>query len=507
MGRMIKVLDTTLRDGEQAPGCSMGLSEKLEVAHRLERLRVDVIEAGFPVSSKLDFDAVKAISQNTKGCCVAALTRAKSSDIDVTYDALRYAVEPRIHIFLATSPVHMQYKLRMTPDEVLETAVSAVKYASGLCSSIEFSAEDAMRSDPEFLAKIVEAVISAGATVVNVPDTVGYMLPDEHARRIKHLFETVPNIHKAELSVHCHNDLGLANANSIAGVLAGAQQVECTINGIGERAGNTPLEEFVMALKTRQDLCDCDTRIDSTKIYKASKLIYNIIGNSIPLNKPIVGKNAFSHESGIHQHGVLANRSTYEIMTPESVGIKRNEMTLGKHSGRHAFALRLTELGLDVTQDELDNAFIEFKKLCEKKSVVTDSDIEALVAHRQLDLADYIMDSFNVHSNNEESSVAVIRMHKDDKKFEEVSLGDGPVDAAYKAVDKIMRPPEHYLEKYTIHAVSEGRDTLGEALVKVRSGNNSINGRGLSTDIIEASILAYINALNKLIVEYSADGE
>lgn len=507
MSRHIAIFDTTLRDGEQAPGCSMNLSEKLEVAHRLERLKVDVIEAGFPVSSKGDFEAVRAIAAKVKECSIAGLTRAVFSDIDTTWDAIRNAVQPRIHVFLSTSPIHMEYKLRMTPEQVLDRLVESVRYAKSKCADVEFSAEDAMRSDMDFLCRVVEQAIAAGATVVNVPDTVGYLMPDEITARITELMNRVPNIDKAVLSVHCHNDLGLANANALAGVMAGAGQVECTINGIGERAGNTALEEFVMALKTRQDFFDCDTRIDTTKIYKASKLLYNIIGNSIPLNKPIVGKNAFKHESGIHQHGVLADRRTYEILTPESVGVKQNEMVLGKHSGRHAFAQRLTELGIELTKEELDEAFAEFKKLCDKKSVVTDSDVEALVAHRKVDFNDYVLDSFNVHSGNDANSVAVMRMHKDDKKYEEVALGDGPVAAAYKAIDRIMKPKPHSLEKYTIHAVSEGRDTLGEAIVKLRFGEETVNGRGLSTDIIEASIRAYINALNKMTIEFSGETE
>lgn len=480
----------------------MTLGEKLEVTHRLEKLRVDVIEAGFPASSKGDYDAVKEIANKVKSSSVAALSRAVPSEIEHTYNAIKGAADPRLHIFLATSDIHMKYKFHKKPEEILALAAAAVKRASELCGSVEFSCEDAMRSDPLFLCEVIEAVINAGATVVNVPDTVGYCFPEEHAAKIKYIFEHVPNIHKALLSVHCHNDLGLANANSIAGVLAGAQQVECTINGIGERAGNAPLEEFVMALRTKKEQFGLDTNIDSTQLYKASKLIYNLIGNSIPMNKPIVGKNAFRHESGIHQHGVMENPATYEILTPESVGIKRNEIPLGKHSGHHAFEQRLSDLGFELAKEEIDRAFEEFKKLCDKKSVVTDADIEALVEHRKPDLSEYTLDSFNVYTGNSENSVAVMRMHKGDQKFEEVSLGDGPVDAAYKAIDIIMKPEEHFLEKYSIHAVSGGRDTLGEALVKLRFKDDTVTGRGLSTDIIEASILAYIKALNKATVSF-----
>jgi len=332
MSNRVKIFDTTLRDGEQSPGCSMNLREKLEVARRLEKLRVDVIEAGFAISSPGDFESVKAIAEKIKDCTVASLARCATADIDAAYEALKGAVDPRIHVFIATSPIHMQYKLRMTPDAVLETIERMVKYAKSKCSNIEFSAEDAMRSEPEFLAKAVEVAIRSGATVINIPDTVGYATPAEMREMIEYLLREVPGADTVEFSVHCHNDLGMATANTLAGILGGARQVECTINGLGERAGNAPLEEVVMALNTRRELYGVETRVDTTKIYKTSKLIYDIIGRTPPLNKPIVGQNAFAHEAGIHQHGVLANRSTYEIMTPESIGIKTNKMVLGKHS-------------------------------------------------------------------------------------------------------------------------------------------------------------------------------
>lgn len=499
MSRRIKIFDTTLRDGEQAPGCSMNLKEKLEVARRLEKLKVDVIEAGFAISSPGDFESVKAVAEKIKDCTVASLARCATADIDAAYEALKSAVDPRIHVFLATSPVHMQYKLRMSPEQVLETIEKMVKYARSKCSNIEFSAEDAMRSEPEFLARVVDTAIRSGASVINIPDTVGYAIPAEMRAMLEYLHEKVPNADTVEFSVHCHNDLGMATANSLAGVLGGARQVECTINGLGERAGNAPLEEIVMAINTRRELYDGETRIDTTKIYKASRLVYNIIGRTTPMNKPIVGTNAFAHEAGIHQHGVLANRSTYEIMTPESVGIRAKQMVLGKHSGRHAFEARLIELGFELSPSELESCFLEFKKLCDKKKEISDSDLEALARNRQpAEVEGYTLERFSVQSGNVSTATAVVVLRKGEELFEEVSLGDGPIDAAYKAIDKIIAPPEHSLENYSIHSVSEGKDSLGEVVVMLKMADRLFSGKGLSTDIIEASILAYINAVNKI---------
>ena len=379
MSKHVKIFDTTLRDGEQSPGCSMNLKDKIEVAKHLERLKVDIIEAGFAVSSPGDFKSVQTIAQTVKDCSVASLARCVKGDIDAAYDAIKDAADPRIHVFLATSPLHMQYKLKMTPDEVLEKTAQMVKYAASKCSNIEFSAEDATRSDLDFLVRVCDAAIKNGAKVLNIPDTVGYTTPDEMRQRIEYLIKNVPDSDKVEFSVHCHNDLGMAVANSLAGVLGGALQIECTINGLGERAGNTSLEEAVMALRTRKALYDADTRIDTKQIYRTSKLVYNIIGQTAPLNKPIVGANAFAHESGIHQHGVLAKKETYEIMTPESVGVQTNKMVLGKHSGKHAFTTRLEELGYKLTDEEIATAFSKFKDLCDLKKSVTDGDIEALV--------------------------------------------------------------------------------------------------------------------------------
>ena len=497
--KRVKIFDTTLRDGEQSPGCSMNLKEKLEVARQLERLKVDIIEAGFAISSPGDFESVKSVADMIKDCTVASLARSTEKDIDAAYEAVKGAVDPRIHVFIATSPVHMEYKLRMTPEKVLEKAVAMVKYTSKYCSNIEFSAEDAMRSDPEFLAKIVKAVIDAGARVINIPDTVGYTTPSEMQAMIEYLIKNVDNADKAEFSVHCHNDLGMAVANALAGVRGGALQIECTVNGLGERAGNTSLEEVVMAMRTRPDLYTSQPRVDTTQIYRTSKLVYNIIGQSAPLNKPIVGVNAFAHESGIHQHGVLANKSTYEIMTPESVGIKNNQMVLGKHSGKHAFESRLVELGYEFSPEEIASFFDKFKVLCDKKKTVTDSDIEALVTHKEVTENKYKLDRFTLHAGNTSTPTCTISLIHNGERFEDVSLGDGPIDAAYQAIDKIMAPPAHTLDKYLINSVSEGKDTLGEVIVKIKTEDGKIiNGRGLSTDIIEASILAYLNAVNKL---------
>jgi 2-isopropylmalate synthase len=499
--KRIKIFDTTLRDGEQSPGCSMHLSEKIEIARALERMKVDVIEAGFAIASPGDFESVKAVADVLKECTVASLARAVHKDIDAAYEAIKGAASPRIHTFLATSHVHMQYKLKMSSERVLEMIEEAVTYAKKYCSDVEFSAEDAMRSEPEFLAKAIRTAIKAGATVVNIPDTVGYVTPAEMVNMITYLRNNVDNIDKAEISVHCHNDLGMAVANSLAAVSAGATQVECTINGLGERAGNAALEEIVMALHTRRNLMGACCNVDTTKIYRTSKLVYNILGLQPPINKAIVGQNAFAHESGIHQHGVLANRETYEIMTPESIGLPTSRMVLGKHSGRHAVETRLSELGYTLSKDEIEQIFQSFKDLADKKKVVTDRDLEALLKHRNVEaqFEGFKLERFTVNSGNYVTSNAVVRLSKGGKIFEEVSIGDGPIDAAYKAIDKIIDGNPRSLENYSIHSISEGEDALGEAVVKLKCGDDFATGRGLSTDIIEASILAYLNAVNKLL--------
>lgn len=499
----IKIFDTTLRDGEQSPGCSMNLKEKIEVAKCLERLKVDVIEAGFAISSPGDFESVSTIAKTVKDCTVASLARASVKDIDCAWDAVKMAADPRIHLFIATSPLHMEYKLKMSPDKVLERTAEMVAHAKKYCSNIEFSAEDATRSDLDFLIKIVDIAIKNGATVINLPDTVGYTTPTEMQNLISSVIAAVPNSDKAEFSVHCHNDLGMAVANSLAGVLGGARQIECTINGLGERAGNTSLEEVVMAMHTRPDIfVDRFTRIDTQQIYRSSKTVYNIIGQTAPLNKPIVGRNAFLHESGIHQHGVLANKKTYEILTPEAVGVRVNNIVLGKHSGKHALETHLKELGYELSNEELLRCFEEFKALCDKKKDVTDADLEAIVTHSSTDEAEnadgYKLDWFAIHTSNFTTATCTVSLKYGDEKIESVALGDGPVDAAFNAIDSIVKPVEHTFELYRINSVAQGKDTLGEVSVKLTAGNRTYSGRGLSTDILEASIVAYIRAINKL---------
>ncbi len=500
--KRIKIFDTTLRDGEQAPGCTMNLREKLKVAQMLEHMRVDVIEAGFPVASPGDFEAVEAISKSVRGCTVAALARAREKDIDAAYEAIRGAADPRIHLFLATSPVHMQYKLHMTEDEVVARTAAMVKRAKGYVSNVEFSCEDATRSDLDFLCRVVRTAIQSGATVINLPDTVGYATPDEVRSMLSQVMARVPGSDRVEFSVHCHNDLGMAVANSLAGILGGARQVECTINGLGERAGNASLEEVVMAMRTRPDIYGPDAvHLDTTQITRASRTVYAIIGMLPPLNKPIVGRNAFLHESGIHQHGVMANKQTYEILTPEAVGVHSDSLVLGKHSGRHAFENRLEELGYDLTPDELDHCFAEFKDLCDKKKAISDVDLEALVTHSSVSMDEedgYKLDWYAVHNTNYTTATASVCLTYNGEKFQAVSMGDGPIDAAFSAIDQIMKPGDHTFELYRINGVSPGMDTLGEVHVKLIAGDHSFSGRGLSTDIIEGSILAYISAVNHL---------
>jgi 2-isopropylmalate synthase len=501
--RKIKIFDTTLRDGEQSPGCSMILNEKIEMARQLEAMGVDIIEAGFAASSQGDYNSVKAIAKEIKNSTVASLARSLPKDIDSAWGAIKYTENPRLHIFLATSPIHMEYKLRKTPDEVYEQAVEMTKYAKKYCSDVEFSAEDASRSDREFLRRVFEGVIKAGATTINVPDTVGYAAPEEMAALILWLRENVEGMDRVTLSVHCHNDLGLAVANSLAAVSAGADQVECTINGIGERAGNASLEEFVMNLKTRRDFYGADTGIDNTQLYKASRLLSNITGVKIPPNKAIVGENAFAHEAGIHQHGVMANSLTYEIMTPESIGLSRNKMVLGKHSGRHAFTERLRDLGFKVSLETADNLFKEFKALADKKKTVSDRDIEALVRR---ELASEIPEAFRLEryvintGNTITPTSSITLILADGSRVEKVAIGFGPVDASFNAINKIVGLNVQ-LDEYSIDAVTEGRDAQGEVSVRVSSGEKTVKGYGLSTDILEASILAYINAINNLIYE------
>ncbi|WP_027399419.1 2-isopropylmalate synthase [Anaerovorax odorimutans] len=500
--KMIKIFDTTLRDGEQSPGCSMNLKEKIEMAKQLERMKVDIIEAGFAISSPGDFLSVKTIAETIKDCRVASLARTVKGDIDRAWEALKDAAAPRIHTFIATSPLHMEYKLQMTPDEVYERAIEMVKHAKGYCSDIEFSAEDATRSNPQFLAKVIEGVIKAGATTINLPDTVGYTTPDEHYEFFMNLRKLAPSLDNVTISAHCHNDLGLGVANSLAAIKAGVTQIECTINGIGERAGNSAMEELVMALHTRKDMLDADTRIVTTEIMRSSSLLSRITGVKVQPNKAIVGENAFAHESGIHQHGVLNNRETYEIMTPESVGLNANNMVLGKHSGKHAFKNKVKALGYDLSDEDIDITFKKFKVLADKKKQVYDRDIEVLIDKESVQVPKtFSVDKFVINSGNSITSTAVVKMMKEGKFIERVSTGDGPVDAAFKAIEKIVGMSLK-LEDYELKSVTEGKDAQGDALVKISNEEGTVfAGRGLSTDVIEASIYAYVNAVNKMIYD------
>lgn len=499
MGRTVRIFDTTLRDGEQSPGCSMNLNEKLEVARELEALHVDIIEAGFAIASPGDAAAIAAIADRVRNATICSLARCSEKDIDAAWNAIRLAESARIHTFLATSPVHMEYKLHMTPDEVLESVAHHVAYAKKYCDDVEFSAEDSTRSDLDFLCRVFEKAIQAGATTINIPDTVGYMIPQEYAARIKYLREHTEGIEKVILSCHMHNDLGMAVANSLAGVEAGIGQIECTINGIGERAGNASMEECVMALQTRKDIFGVSCNIDTKQIYRASRMIQTITGVGVAPTKPIVGANAFAHEAGIHQHGVMANKATYEIMTPESVGIPKNAIVLGKHSGRHAFEDRLRELGYSLDQEKLDKTFEKFKVLADKKKIIKDRDLEALVGAVPVSGEErYTLERFVINAGNSITATAVIRVQKGEEIFERVAASDGPINASFRAINKIVGK-EIELDDYTLRSMTDGEDAQAEAIVKIRmpGDDDIVTGRGISVDIIEASIKAYINGINK----------
>jgi 2-isopropylmalate synthase len=498
--KTIKIFDTTLRDGEQSPGASMNIDEKLRLAKQLQKLNVDVIEAGFPIASVGDFEAVKKIAQTIKGPEIAGLCRASSKDIDRGWEALQHAGEKgRIHTFIATSNIHMKYKLKMTPKDVLAAAVKAVKRARSYTSNVEFSCEDAVRTDLKFMAEVVGAVIDAGATTVNIPDTVGYTIPFEYFNIINFLFENVGNINKAVISVHCHNDLGLAVANSIAAVQAGAGQVECTINGIGERAGNCSLEEFVMILKTRHDILPFRTNIVTEQLTPASRLLTTVTGIVVQPNKAVVGANSFAHEAGIHQHGVMMEKSTYEIMTPESVGLKANLLILGKHSGRHAFNKRLEELGYELDEADLNKAFERFKTLADLKKEVFDEDLDAIVADEVLMRTPekFKLSHITVTCGSFGVATATIQMEVEGKQVRTAELGDGPVDATLKAIRKLTRSKAK-LQQYNVGSITGGTDAQGEVTVRLEEGGRTVVGRGSSTDIIEASAKAYIHALNRM---------
>lgn len=498
--KKIKVFDTTLRDGEQSPGCSMNLSEKLEMARQLDALGVDIIEAGFAIASPEDFKSVEAISKTVQNCTVASLARCTKGDIDAAWNAVKGARYPRIHVFLATSDIHMEYKLKMTREQVLSSISEHVAYAKGYCNDIEFSAEDASRSEWKFLSECYDTAIKAGATVLNVPDTVGYSTPMEMFDLITYLSENTPGIENVDISCHCHDDLGMAVANSLACIRAGATQVECTVNGIGERAGNASLEEVVMALKTRHEYYQAETGVVTTQIYKSSKLLSNITGVPIAPNKSIVGANAFAHESGIHQHGVISNALTYEIMKSTDVGIPQNTMVLGKHSGKHALRERLSQLGYEVSKEELDDIFIRFKALADKKKSLTDGDIEALALSETRSIPEtFRFVSHVVTTGKDTTNIASIKLAFDESQREEVAIGSGPIYASFKAVDKITGLDVD-LEDFGLNAVTDGGDSMGEAVVKLRYRGGLYTGRGLSTDVIEASILAYVNGINKIVV-------
>lgn len=503
--RRIQILDTTLRDGEQAPGYSMNMREKLEIASALESLGVDIIEAGFPFSSEEDFIAVKEVSARVE-CTVAGLTRMREADIYRTYEALKDAKKPRIHAFIATSPIHMKHKLRMTPDEVLKACEEYVAYAVSLCPEVEFSAEDATRTDLGFLREVVKTAVAAGAKIINIPDTVGYGTPTETYRLYRDIGEAIPDPNAITLSTHCHNDLGMAVANSVAAVAAGAGQVECTLCGIGERAGNAALEEIVMALKTRNDFYHVETGIHTRLLYPTCRKLNSVVGRSIPTNKPIIGANAFAHESGVHQHGVMTNRETYEIISPEDVGIPKSNFVLGKHSGRHGFERRLTDLGLHLDKEDLDEAFEMFKAVADRKKAVTDKDLYAIAGEKKRTIgAGFHLIRFIVNSGNTIPAMASVKIERNGEEIEDSCMGSGPIDAAFKTVDRIVRHTKglekvkYSLEDYSINSVTEGQDALGEVIIKLRKDDEVYTGRGLSTDIIEASIKAYINGVNKII--------
>ncbi len=495
------IFDTTLRDGEQSPGCSMNLEEKMRIAEILEELGVDVIEAGFPIASNGDFEAVAAIARQVKEAKVAGLARAGRKDIDRAWEALQHAKQPRIHTFLATSDLHMKYKLQMESSAVHEALVSAVTHARNLCDDVEWSPEDATRSDHDFLCRCVESAIKAGASTINIPDTVGYTVPEEFSALITMLKERVPNIDKAVISVHCHNDLGLAVANSLAAIGSGARQVECTINGIGERAGNTAMEEVVMALRVRNDAMPYHTNVRATNITRASHLLSTITGFSVQPNKAIVGANAFAHEAGIHQDGVLKNAQTYEIMTPESVGLKTSSLVMGKHSGRHAFRTKLQELGYELGENAIEDAFARFKDLADKKKDVFDEDIVALVDDEVMRAHDRIrFVSLQVIAGSKGPQSAELELEIDGELMATKATGAGPVDATFNAVTNLC-PHEAKLLLYQVHAVTGGTDAQAEVTVRLEEDGKTVNGQGADTDTLVASARSYIHALNKLFVK------
>ena len=497
----IIIFDTTLRDGEQSPGASMNLQEKLEIAQALIDLGVNVIEAGFPIASPGDFEAVQQIASNFRGAQICGLARSNDKDIDRAWEALKQSQDPRIHVFLATSAIHREFKLKMTPDEIIARAVAGVERAKSYCDNIEFSPEDAARTEPDFLCQVVEAVIDAGATTVNIPDTVGYATPDQMGRVIKNLVNRVPNIDKSVISVHCHNDLGLAVANSLAAVQNGAGQIECTINGIGERAGNCSLEEVVMAMRTRSDVYDYETSINSKRLVPTSRLVSSITGLEVQRNKAVVGRNAFAHEAGIHQDGMLKERTTYEIMRPEDVGFANTDLVLGKHSGRAALADRAKQLGFTLTGEQLQSVFEDFKKLADRKKEIFDGDIAALIEHEILGISEeeWSLVSFKVDLNYQMPPKIVLTLEKGGQETTvEQSEGAGPVDAAFLAVKQITGV-EMSCKEFHVRSTSLGYDAPGEITLEAEHTGQIYRGRAISTDCVEASIKAVLNAANRIL--------
>ncbi len=500
--RKINIFDTTLRDGEQSAGVNLNLHEKLEIARQLERLGVDIIEAGFPAASKGDFQAVQAIAQTVRNCSVTGLSRSVQSDIDTAWEALKDGAEPRLHVFIATSPIHMQYKLRMTPEQVIETAVESVRYAKKYFPIVQWSAEDACRSDLPFLATIIEKVIEAGANVINIPDTVGYITPKQYGDIFSFLKKNVWNIEKISLSAHCHDDLGMAVANSLAAIEAGATQIEGTINGIGERAGNAAIEEVAVALYIRKDYYQAETRLNLQEIKRTSNLASKLTGMIVPPNKAIVGKNAFAHESGIHQDGVLKEKTTYEIISPQLVGVQSNSMVLGKHSGRHAFRTRIQELGYSLTEEEVNRLFVRFKDLADKKKDITDDDLIALILDERLDTYKnfYQLCSIQVqYGTNQIPTAVVVLKDGEGNDVQEAATGAGSVEALYNALEKALQLPVTLLD-YRIESVGSGRDALAQVYVKVSLDGKEASGRGTAQDVLEASAKAYIHAVNRMFV-------
>ncbi|MDB5054290.1 MAG: 2-isopropylmalate synthase [Bacilli bacterium] len=505
--RKIYIFDTTLRDGEQSPGVNLNTQEKVEIALQLEKLAVDRIEAGFPAASPGDLAAVNAVARIIKNASVIGLARSREQDIEAVREALIGAQDPCIHLFLATSPIHRKHKLRMEKQQVLETAEAAIKYAKKYFSKIEFSPEDAGRTELDFLCEITAMAIRAGATVINIPDTVGYMNPSEFGNIFKVLRENVPGIEKIQLSAHCHDDLGMATANALAAVLNGADQIEGTINGIGERAGNTSLEEVAMALETRQEFFQAKTNLVLNEIYRTSRLVSKLTGMVVPGNKAIVGANAFAHESGIHQDGMLKEKTTYEIMSPDTIGLKESKLVLGKHSGRHAFREKLIDMGYELNDDQVNAAFAKFKDLADKKKEVSDEDIRALIEEKLIATPElFALDTLQLSYGNQSVPTATVRIHTmDGLILDEVALGNGSVDAIYKAIDKATKE-EVELEDYSIKSVTHGKDALGEVHVVLKQNDITAQGRGVSTDILEASAKAYIDAVNRLIDKRKVPG-